>query len=405
MLAAPRRAVHRMRQQRSPRPTATRGPASDADLRREHRRLLRAFAALVCAIAPGALTQACESSEGPRLAAEADGGTAADPDAGGETDGDAALAPDARPDAAPTADADASAPTSCTLVVGAQDASADGDELCFYTLPCGLPKGLLVIGCDVYTSSGDASAPLGCSLVDGDGCEADAFAPGAGGQVTMVCPGCLGGGGRRPRGLARLRPLRAPTAEGAYFAVMAHDEAASVHAFRRLRDELALHGAPPALVQAAERAARDEERHARVMARHARLRGATMPAPRLRRAGPRALEAVARENAVEGCVRETFGALLLRWQATHARDASVRRTLARIASDEARHAALSWAVARWAEARLDAAGRARVARARARAVAALAREARSASFDPAVGRPDPAARAALLHGMVQIFSA
>jgi hypothetical protein len=146
------------------------------------------------------------------------------------------------------------------------------------------------------------------------------------------------------------------------------------------------------------RARRDEERHARAMARQARMRGAPVSAPRVLRHAIRPLEAVARENAVEGCVNETFGALIAAFQAEHAPRASLRRVFARIAADEVRHAALSWAVARWAEARLDPAARARVAAARARA---LRTQAGAWPFDAEVGRPGPALRARLLDGMAR----
>ena len=52
----------------------------------------------------------------------------------------------------------------------------------------------------------------------------------------------------------------------------------------------------------------------------------------------RELEAIAIENAVEGCVRESFGALLATWQAKTAGDARVRAAMKRIARDETRHA-------------------------------------------------------------------
>src|SRR5581483_10898484 len=99
--------------------------------------------------------------------------------------------------------------------------------------------------------------------------------------VQLNCPGCLGAGGRKPIGLVRARATAAPTALGAYFARMAFEEAASVHAFRRLRDELALHGAPLPLVQAARRAARDEVRHARAMSARGRAEGASIPEARV----------------------------------------------------------------------------------------------------------------------------
>ena len=81
----------------------------------------------------------------------------------------------------------------------------------------------------------------------------------------------------------------------------------------------------------------------------------------------RSIEEQATENAVEGCVFETFGALLAQWQATHAVDLGVRASLARLARDETRHAALAWTMAAWLEARLTPEARLRVREARARA--------------------------------------
>jgi hypothetical protein len=64
----------------------------------------------------------------------------------------------------------------------------------------------------------------------------------------------------------------------------------------------------------------------------------------------RSLEELAVENAVEGCVRETYGALTAIWQARTAKDPSVAAAVRRIARDETRHAALSWANQRSLEA-------------------------------------------------------
>jgi hypothetical protein len=83
---------------------------------------------------------------------------------------------------------------------------------------------------------------------------------------------------------------------------MAHDEAASVHAFTRMQCELERFGAPSTLVRAAARSSGDEKRHARMMAHWARSFGGVAPAPRVRKPRARKLEAIARENAVEGCV-------------------------------------------------------------------------------------------------------
>jgi hypothetical protein len=76
---------------------------------------------------------------------------------------------------------------------------------------------------------------------------------------------------------------------------------------------------------------------------------------------------LAAENAVEGCVREAFGALVAHWQAERAGDPVVRAAKKRIARDETRHAALAFEVDAWAQGRLDAPARKRVSDARARA--------------------------------------
>ena len=90
---------------------------------------------------------------------------------------------------------------------------------------------------------------------------------------------------------------------------------------------------------------------------------------------PDGLSALAIHNAVEGCVRETSGALIARWQAHAAPDRRIRATMARIAREETRHAALAWQIDAWARGRLDRAARARVATARTDALAALLRSA------------------------------
>ena len=127
-----------------------------------------------------------------------------------------------------------------------------------------------------------------------------------------------------------------------------------------------------------------------------------MAGPRVRLQRARSLESLARENAVEGCVRETYGALLMCWQAQHAAEPELRRVFARIAADETRHAALSWEVAQWAEQQLDARARARVASARRRALRELAKLVESrepCAFDAAIGQPGRAAARALLQGL------
>ncbi|RKH13546.1 hypothetical protein D7V97_05495 [Corallococcus sp. CA053C] len=193
--------------------------------------------------------------------------------------------------------------------------------------------------------------------------------------------------GRRPEGLCSDGAVAGGAPElGALFAKMAHLEAASVPAFERLADELSAHGAPERLVRAARRSAGEEVRHARVMEALAVRHGAAMPELTVAPFQHRSLEALALENAVEGCVRETFGALLAQWQARCAEDAAVRESLGTIAPDELRHAELSWAIDAWALGRLSSEARARVEAARSEAWLALERDAEASLLPGAVAR-------------------
>ena len=178
---------------------------------------------------------------------------------------------------------------------------------------------------------------------------------------------------------------------GQALARLAWLEAASVPAFRQLARELFVHGAPAALVARAKRAATDEVRHARAMTWLAGEHGVAPLVPSVRRAATRPLFEVARENAVEGCVREGFGALCATFQARAATDEALRAAMAGIAKDETDHAELAWAVARWAEPRLSPRERQAVAQARRDALAELV-----ASTDAAP--PEPTARALGLPG-------
>jgi hypothetical protein len=207
------------------------------------------------------------------------------------------------------------------------------------------------------------------NLPDFRGCEMESrpgsYADGGGrGQYLSyscryIAPGGCRTDGRHPEGLLAGR-VEARCALGALFAEMAWLEAASVPAFLRLADELKAHGAPDALVRAARRAAGEEVRHTRAMEALARRHGASVAAVELAPFAERSLEAMLLENAREGCVRETYGAVVAGWQARNAGDTQVRAELGRIAGDELRHAELAWAVEAWAAERLTAAERQRV---------------------------------------------
>jgi hypothetical protein len=286
-----------------------------------------------------------------------------------------------------------------------------GSEKCFYfvDLPCGAD--FVTSACKLYLSEcaqlcvldGAAAPFFDCEFTTNcEGTGPDASFTGQPGQPQTVACGLCSGVGRRPSGLARAPAPRAETALGDWFARAAHLESASVVAFEALARELATHDAPRTLLKAATRSARDEVRHARVTTALARRFGAVPRAVRVKTRANRSLEAIARENAVEGCVRETFGAMVATWQATHAKDGAVQRAMEAIARDETRHAALSFAVARWADAQLDACARERIQRAQRRAVARLAREvafARVDSVADVLGLPSPAEAARLFGEM------
>jgi len=202
-------------------------------------------------------------------------------------------------------------------------------------------------------------------------------------------------GGRRPAGYRRGRGC-GPTV-GRYLALQAELEAASVRAFSDLHDDLRALGAPAMLRRAAITAAADEVRHARTCERLARRHGAT---PVLREIAPaerRGRRQLALDNLVEGCMRETYGAVVAGYQARTAGDATVRRAMRVIARDEARHATLSWRIHAWLVPQLSVDERRDLA-----AAAATAREELASGGEPDVevsrvlGVPDAVVASAVL---------
>lgn len=380
---------------------------SRARLQIDRARLARIFGAIVVAVAPtSAVMIACDSVSDPQ----------SEPDAtSSSVTSDAAIDAGSEPiDAGP----------SCFIEVTYFDSGVyydggDGavDLGCIYTLPCGVPPTLMTLGCGVYytdtvdSSLPDAHAYAGCDVAEGQGCTSGTLTPGDGGLVGIICTDCLGGGGRRPRGLQPLKQVRSRTRVGAYFAQMAHEESASVHAFHRMKQELSRFGAPDDLVHAAARAEREEMLHTAMMKHHTQAYGGACSPARTKKTDHRSLEAMAIENAVEGCVNETFGALLMTWQAEHAASMNLRDTFAKIAQDEIGHAALSHSVAAWAGSQLDARAQNRVKRARERAVRKLERsqsayENRVFSDQLAreVGWPTPSQRSELIQKMLTALS-
>jgi len=162
-----------------------------------------------------------------------------------------------------------------------------------------------------------------------------------GGGAVVVCSFNTTCDGRRPDGYEPPELDANAPLLGGYFAAMAAAEHASVAAFERMAAELDEH-AFPALARRARRAAADEAHHFRITAALARKFGAKAVQGRTTPKPTRPLVDMAIENAREGVVRETLGAILGVWQSRHAGERSVRGAMKRIAGDETAHAVLSW---------------------------------------------------------------
>ena len=155
--------------------------------------------------------------------------------------------------------------------------------------------------------------------------------------------------GRRPEGLIIKDRVEGRSELGRFLGEVARLEESAVAAFRFLAEELRFHGAPQRLIDACINAADDEARHTVQMTELATRFGARPQPPCFEPQTVRPLFEVALENAIEGCVRETYGALVGVHQSLQAEDAQIRNTMRGIAEDETRHASVSWQIAAWIE--------------------------------------------------------
>ncbi len=233
--------------------------------------------------------------------------------------------------------------------------------------PCGIPAGV---------KPEDGMSAEECALVCGVGkqkywgCGWHALADVPG--PAFDCYTCVEG--RRPQGY--VDPFLPPTAAG-WLAHAADLERVSVDAFQILARELVAHGAPTSLALRAKQAELDEVQHTCILEGLAIRAGATLTRTTVEHRPVRPLVEIAIENAVEGCIRETYGALVASHQSEHATRFDVRTAMIRIARDETQHAELAWDLHAWLMGRLDRAERARVERAMELAIDALAIAARS----------------------------
>ncbi len=174
--------------------------------------------------------------------------------------------------------------------------------------------------------------------------------PVRGASVDEVEMECLYGyeciGGRRPGAWASTHDAGNAVAD--WWAALAHLEHASIQAFEDLARTLEAHGAPASLVHRARQAADDERRHTVLACERAGAHGRSVHlSTGITPTVPPPLVVLARENALEGCVRETFAALEAHWQARTAADPEDRAVLKTIAADELRHGQLAWDLHAW----------------------------------------------------------
>lgn len=276
----------------------------------------------------------------------------------------------------------------------------------------GKPGADVFVPCDVYVEilnsaaicgavidAGDAQPPIVCETLC-DPTQIDCWYQDLGDGGIMSCGEC--GGGRLHRAararlsVERRRAACGDAGVGGWLAHAAFLEATAVDGFRVLAGDLRRHRAPLALRRAARRAVADETRHARAMRGLAARFGARGRVPIAPPSPSRSLVALAIENAVEGCVCETFGAALTQWQARHAQDRSVRRAMRAIARDEIRHAELAWAIAAWTDNKLTRSERASVRTARDRAITDLERSLHTMRGNEELGLPNARSAAAML---------
>jgi len=148
--------------------------------------------------------------------------------------------------------------------------------------------------------------------------------------------------GRRHATWGEVKPPLSGDARGRWFARAAANEAASVQSFRCLARELRRSPLGQVFSGRLRRAARQEIRHARLMRARARSHGVEIIGRSFHAAPERTLVEIALENAREGCVNETYAALVALHQSGHAADAELRDEFLEIALDETAHADLAW---------------------------------------------------------------
>jgi hypothetical protein len=124
-------------------------------------------------------------------------------------------------------------------------------------------------------------------------------------------------------------------------------EIGSVGAFLIMREELRKMGAPKNLISQCLTAAQDEIKHARMMHTVCVSLGQKATAPTIDCVPKRSYFSLAMENAIEGCIHESYAAIQALYQSQHAKTPELRELFTAIATDEIQHAQLSLQIHHW----------------------------------------------------------
>lgn len=274
----------------------------------------------------------------------------------------------------------------CESMNNASTANADYYELRSVSSSCDFSTNITVLSEVIYRVYRDGTIEAGAPR-----------------ELKRESSGGCAVAGRRPTGLGE-HTAEAPSPLGTYLAEMAHLESAAVYAFGELASELERFGAPRSLIERARIAQGDEMRHTLTMSRHAKAQGATLPELQVSPRSYASIFDLALHNAEEGCVRETYGALVAMHQATCAKNESLRSDLTQIAHEEVAHAEWSHDLDAWLQTQLTEAQCQAVREAKTKAFEALHSEAtRSVDANVAreVGLPNQHGMALMLASLQQ----
>jgi len=193
------------------------------------------------------------------------------------------------------------------------------------------------------------------------------------GKVSAACPRIpVAVPGRMPNGLHlkndSMTTQSSVNVLGQYLVDMTAMETAAITAFHYLSLELEAYDAPQALIARAREAVIEEARHAEMAAQLAAAYDLDMKEVTVDAFTLRPLYQIALENAVEGCINETFAAACGLWQSELAQHDVFRMAIGDITEDELGHAALSWDIHQWVMPQLSQVEQERIRVAQAEAV-------------------------------------